>query len=535
MVTKNTSQKQTGFTIVEILVVIVILGILVSLSYFAFNSWRDRVAESELKSDLNGVYAAMESARNWNNSYPALSQGTAFDGGTTTKNIFTQSTNVKLTYYQGDGKSYCIDAASKVRPSIVMFLSTKNGNKEPKKGTCLMGEGGVPQGAGQAIAWLKTAQGVSHTLGLAANGTVYAWGSNSSGQLGTNNTTDSSSPVAVVTSGTPMDGKKIVFIAAGHLNSYAIDEYGNVYTWGKNSRGALGDGTTQDRLKPVAVATSGTPMDGKKIIAVAPSYTQDNSINTHVLALSVGGEVYSWGSGDYGSLGRGSTTASSVPVAVTTSGTPMAGEKIIKISAGPNYSVALSDDGSVYTWGGGWSGNPVGRLGDGSNTQRLVPVAVTTAGTPMAGKKIIDVAAGAGGVVALSDGGKLYSWGRNAEGGLGTGTTTGPSTCSGYACSMVPVEVNMSGSSLNGKQPIQVVGNGESFAVLDSTGGIHFWSRSQLTPAKLIAQPEQTITSISGNTNGSVYGTTGSGVAYLWSFTLSTSKAPTQLTTVYYP
>jgi prepilin-type N-terminal cleavage/methylation domain-containing protein len=53
MLTQRTSHKHIGFTIVELLVVIVVLGILVSLSYFAFNSWRGRVAETELKSDPN--------------------------------------------------------------------------------------------------------------------------------------------------------------------------------------------------------------------------------------------------------------------------------------------------------------------------------------------------------------------------------------------------------------------------------------------------------------------------------------------------
>lgn len=136
MVIKNTLRKQNGFTVVEILVVIIVLGILVSASYFAFNSWRDRVAESELKSDLNGLYSAMESARNWSKGYPVLSAGTLFDGNSTTKGIFTQSTNVKLTYDQGDSTKYCVEAVSRARPSITMYLNTTNGNREPKKGLC---------------------------------------------------------------------------------------------------------------------------------------------------------------------------------------------------------------------------------------------------------------------------------------------------------------------------------------------------------------------------------------------------------------
>jgi alpha-tubulin suppressor-like RCC1 family protein len=356
-----------------------------------------------------------------------------------------------------------------------MFLSTKDGNKEPKKGTCMLGEGSTPQVPGQPIAWLGVANGQLHSLGLAANGTVYAWGSNSNGQLGTNNNADSPNPVAVTTAGTPMAGKRIIGVAAGHTSSYAIDESGTVYSWGGNSRGRLGDGTTTDRLVPVAVATAGTPMAGKKIISIAASYTQDNSMNTHVIALADDGTVYTWGSGDYGSLGRGSTASSSVPVAVTTAGTPMAGKKIISVAAGAVAVAAVSSDGSIFAWGG------------------------------------------------------------NAQGALGQRTTSGPSTCSSYACSMIPVEVSKTGSSLSGKQPVQVTATGASFAVLDSTGDIHFWSSSQLTPDKLLNQGDSTIRSISGDTNGSISGVTGSGSVYTWSFTLSTTKSPSKTTTVYYP
>ena len=147
-VNKRTSHlhRSSGFTIVELSVVIVVIGILASLSVFAFAAWRDNVALTELKSDLSGVYAGMESAKNWSNGYPILTEGVVFDGSATTKDIFVQSQNVTLTYFEGDSKAYCIDAVSKARPSITMFLNTTDGNKEPKKGTCAGGEGAMPMG-----------------------------------------------------------------------------------------------------------------------------------------------------------------------------------------------------------------------------------------------------------------------------------------------------------------------------------------------------------------------------------------------------
>ncbi len=145
----HTFKKQksggAGFTIVEIMVVVVVLAILASMSFFGWSTWRDRVAETELKSDLNGVAAAMESARNWANGYPVLAEGTVLNGSTDQlKKIYTQSEGVTLTYVEGDSGNYCIDAQSKARPKVGMFLNVANGNKEPKRGTCLGGEGSTP-------------------------------------------------------------------------------------------------------------------------------------------------------------------------------------------------------------------------------------------------------------------------------------------------------------------------------------------------------------------------------------------------------
>ncbi len=139
---KNRSMR--AFTLPELAVVIVVLAILMAASYFGFSTWRDRVAETELKSDLTGVAAAMDSARNWSKGYPELADGVTFDGSEATKAIFTQSEHVILTYYEGTDKEYCIDAVSKARPSIAMFYNSTDTDKEPKKGTCLGGEGYVP-------------------------------------------------------------------------------------------------------------------------------------------------------------------------------------------------------------------------------------------------------------------------------------------------------------------------------------------------------------------------------------------------------
>lgn len=158
------SHSLPAFTIIELAVVILIIGILSTLSFFAFNAWRDKVAEAEIQNDLKGVYSAMESAKNWSNGYPVLNAGTVFDGNDMTKSIFTQSSGVTITYHQGDGGSYCIDAVSKSRPKIAKFLNTEDNNKEPKDGTCAGGGLGVGELVVSTYAGSGTQGGIDGAL-----------------------------------------------------------------------------------------------------------------------------------------------------------------------------------------------------------------------------------------------------------------------------------------------------------------------------------------------------------------------------------
>lgn len=126
-----------AFTIVEIIVVIAVLGILASISVVGYGAWRNRVAESEVKSDLQGAKSAMESARTWNNGYPTAP---TFDG---IGALFQQSANVTLSYAKGTTTDYCINGVSKGRPSIVYYLNSAE-STEPQKGTCGLVAPGAP-------------------------------------------------------------------------------------------------------------------------------------------------------------------------------------------------------------------------------------------------------------------------------------------------------------------------------------------------------------------------------------------------------
>ena len=145
MRTKN-RQYKPAFTIVELIVVIVVIAILATISVVSYRIWQDTAAETEIKSDLNSVQAAMNDRKNWtsgaDSGYPVFEEGTVFDGTNDTKNIFTQSPGVTLTYMSGDKKSFCVEAVSKLRSKVYLYLESTDGIM--KKGTCAGGEGATP-------------------------------------------------------------------------------------------------------------------------------------------------------------------------------------------------------------------------------------------------------------------------------------------------------------------------------------------------------------------------------------------------------
>jgi alpha-tubulin suppressor-like RCC1 family protein len=172
----------------------------------------------------------------------------------------------------------------------------------------------------QGMAFTQVAGGTYHTCGIAAaDGRVYCWGWNVDSQLGDGSNTDRTTPVAVATAGTPMDGKNIVHIAAGNFHTCAIDDGGLAYCFGNYRLGVIGDSSITGRNAPVAVAAAGTPMDGKNIVHITAGYL-------HTCAIDGGGLAYCWGWNLYGQLGDGSNTNKNAPVAVATSATPRVGK-----------------------------------------------------------------------------------------------------------------------------------------------------------------------------------------------------------------
>lgn len=132
----HNQKTSLGFTIVEIAVVIIVISILVAVTTVSWNKWQERTAKTEIKNDLTGVASSMESARNWSNGYPVLPPGTAFGSNQQTRDLFTPSKNVSLTYRSGSSTSFCIEATSQTQSALLMHIDSTNNDRTPEDGGC---------------------------------------------------------------------------------------------------------------------------------------------------------------------------------------------------------------------------------------------------------------------------------------------------------------------------------------------------------------------------------------------------------------
>lgn len=252
------------------------------------------------------------------------------------------------------------------------------------------------------------ATGSSHTIALKEDGTVWTWGTGLHGQLGLGAaTTVSLTPVQVITDANGNAFTDVVAIGTAEDHCLAIRYDGGRYTvwaWGWNASGQLGDNTLIDRFAPVQVlSVGGTGISGFVAISAGEH---------HSLALGWDGSVYAWGYGGDGALGDGNLNPHTVLGAATVFG--FGPHEVTRISAGYQHSVALTADGSVYTWGR----NGEGQLGIGLQGNQAHPQRVNTLPAD-----ITEIAAGFWFTLALHADSGVYTWGVNSRGQLGNGTT----------------------------------------------------------------------------------------------------------------
>ncbi len=230
-----------------------------------------------------------------------------------------------------------------------------------------------PGGVGYLSGIIAIKGGYAHTLALKSDGTVWAWGKNNFGQLGDGTTDRRTTPVQVH----GIDGigfiTNIESIAAGNSHSIALASDSTVLTWGYNYYGQLGDGNSGgSRLSYTPGVDSNIPVhaisvDGTGILRDISSITGGSC---HTLALNTGGSVLSWGYNSHGELGNGTTILQDEPGYVLGTDGISSLDNIIQIDSKSQHSLALETDGTVWAWGD----NDHGKLGDGTDIERSLPV-----------------------------------------------------------------------------------------------------------------------------------------------------------------
>ena len=247
-----------------------------------------------------------------------------------------------------------------------------------------------------------------HSLALKNDGTVWAWGTNSSGQLGDNTTTQSNVPVQVKDAAGTGNLSGITAIAAGSSHSLALKNDGTVWAWGYNVFGGVGDNSTTQRLLPVQVKdAAGTGYLSGITVIQGGTY--------HSLALKNDGTVWAWGYNNYGQLGDNSTTQRNIPVQVKDAAGTGYLSDMTAIAGGQYHSLALKNDGTAWAWGQ----NSYAQLGDNSITQRYLPVQIKGAGGIGFLGGVTKIAAGNDFSLALKNDGTVWAWGNNNYGQLG--------------------------------------------------------------------------------------------------------------------
>jgi alpha-tubulin suppressor-like RCC1 family protein len=274
--------------------------------------------------------------------------------------------------------------------------------------------------------------GVNFTVALTAAGRLYAWGGNQYGQLGDGTTALRWEPTAVQLP----PRAKVTAIAVGRDHVLARTADGKVLAWGRNHRGQLGTGSTEDRHEPAVVRYSG-------VVSVAAG----NAVSA---AVTQRGDLLTWGRNSFGQLGladkKGPVTGLS-QVRPARADLP-AGARPVAVAAGQNHLAVITDDGRLVVFGRDAQGKPAagpvplksawgrpvqvragddftlvltsrrtllalganasGQLGVGDRANRLQPAVVTL---PEASGHVTGLWAGARGAVAVTSAHEVYAWG----------------------------------------------------------------------------------------------------------------------------
>ncbi|MCC5805087.1 MAG: hypothetical protein JJU00_02050 [Opitutales bacterium] len=299
-----------------------------------------------------------------NSSYGIQSDGTLWSWGQNTFGQLGHGTNEDVFFPSpvGEDSDWAVVTAGQYHTVAIkddgrLYAWGRNtqgqlGNGEPTDPRT------VPGQVGGDNDWAAASAGRDFTLALKQDGTLWAWGFNSSGQLGVGSTNQSYSPIQVLLAEGEGSNSDWVEVSAGADHSVARRGDGTIWAWGSNANGRLGDGTTDNSSVPIQVG------DKTNWAAITAGDAQ-------TLAVDEAGELWAWGSASWGVLGTGDFSGNILePKRV--------GEDSdwVAVQTGLRHTLAVKWDGSLWAWG--WSTS--GQVGDGSTSFRATPQLIDDSG-----------------------------------------------------------------------------------------------------------------------------------------------------------
>jgi alpha-tubulin suppressor-like RCC1 family protein len=272
---------------------------------------------------------------------------------------------------------------------LVMSLAATLGCSEDAESPTGPGTGpALATTSAHALAFYQVSGGSVHTCGVTTDNRVYCWGANDYGQLGDGTTAQRLTPVAVA--GT----LRFREVSAGGWYTCGVTTNNRAYCWGFGGGGALGVGTTTNRLTPV-------PVTGGRL------FRRLDASEYHTCGVTYpDNKAYCWGYNGLGELGDGTNTTRLVPTAVT------GGRQFRQVNGGQHHTCGVTTSDEAFCWG--W--NRFGQLGDSSTASlRLTPSRV--AGT----RRFRQVDAGASFTCAVTTSDRAFCWGNGRQGQVGNG------------------------------------------------------------------------------------------------------------------
>ena len=328
----------------------------------------------------------------WNN------EGQLGDGTTTSKSSLTQISGEWIDITNG------INFTVGIKKDGTLWAWGHNNLGQLGTGTVNSpGRSTTPLQIGTDTNWQSVKAGSSsnadgHILALKTNGTLWAWGNQNNGQLG--NGLSSGSIATPTRIGEDTDWASI---SAGDRSSAAIKTNGDLYMWGRNNRGQLGDGTTTEKPTPTRIGSGYKKVSCGKI-------RSSTGYGYFTVAIKTDGTLWAWGDQTVGQLGNGASSGNETTPQQIGSDTDWD-----KIATGGGFTLAIKTNKTLW----GWGRNNDGQLGDGTKTERTTPTQIGS------GNHWKDVDCGERSALMITDG-ALWGTGLNNEGQISHLTTDQP-------------------------------------------------------------------------------------------------------------